>query len=61
MLLASEYTVSIDVWAVGCILCELVNRKPLFAGPDAAAASPPAERPFGGARSLVSTITVLQR
>jgi len=34
VLLASEYTVSIDVWAVGCILCELVNRKPIFAGKD---------------------------
>merc|ERR1712151_80728 len=34
VLLASEYTVSIDVWAVGCILCELINRKPIFAGKD---------------------------
>lgn len=34
VLLASEYTVSIDVWAVGCILCELINRKPFFAGKD---------------------------
>mmetsp|Transcript_87703 Transcript_87703/g.226013 ORF Transcript_87703/g.226013 Transcript_87703/m.226013 type:complete len:431 (-) Transcript_87703:68-1360(-) len=34
VLLASAYTVSIDVWAVGCILCELVNRKPIFAGKD---------------------------
>lgn len=34
VLLASEYTVSIDVWAVGCILCELVARKPAFAGKD---------------------------
>merc|ERR1712113_464904 len=34
VLLASEYTVSIDVWAVGCILCELVQRKPIFAGKD---------------------------
>lgn len=34
VLLASEYTVSIDVWAVGCILCELVARKPVFAGKD---------------------------
>mmetsp|Transcript_112124 Transcript_112124/g.322302 ORF Transcript_112124/g.322302 Transcript_112124/m.322302 type:complete len:391 (-) Transcript_112124:25-1197(-) len=34
VLLASEYTVSIDVWAVGCILCELINRKPTFAGKD---------------------------
>mmetsp|Transcript_105491 Transcript_105491/g.268017 ORF Transcript_105491/g.268017 Transcript_105491/m.268017 type:complete len:389 (-) Transcript_105491:97-1263(-) len=34
VLLASEYTVSIDVWAVGCIQCELINRKPIFAGKD---------------------------
>lgn len=34
VLLASEYTVSIDVWAVGCIVCELVQRKPIFAGKD---------------------------
>eukprot|EP00746_Dinoflagellata_sp_MGD_P030345 gnl/MRDRNA2_/MRDRNA2_171965_c0_seq1.p1 gnl/MRDRNA2_/MRDRNA2_171965_c0~~gnl/MRDRNA2_/MRDRNA2_171965_c0_seq1.p1 ORF type:complete len:383 (-),score=64.34 gnl/MRDRNA2_/MRDRNA2_171965_c0_seq1:14-1162(-) len=34
VLLASEYTIAIDVWAVGCILCELVGRKPVFAGKD---------------------------
>eukprot|EP00440_Ansanella_granifera_P013312 gb/GFBE01014467.1/.p1 GENE.gb/GFBE01014467.1/~~gb/GFBE01014467.1/.p1 ORF type:complete len:391 (+),score=95.09 gb/GFBE01014467.1/:1-1173(+) len=34
VLLASEYTVAIDVWAVGCILGELINRKPVFAGKD---------------------------
>jgi mitogen-activated protein kinase 1/3 len=34
VLLASEYTVSIDVWAVGCILCELIGRKPIFTGKD---------------------------
>jgi len=34
VLLASEYTLSIDVWAVGCIVCELVARKPVFAGKD---------------------------
>jgi len=34
VLLASEYTMSIDVWAVGCILCELIARKPVFAGKD---------------------------
>jgi len=34
VLLASEYTVAIDVWAVGCILCELIARKPVFAGKD---------------------------
>lgn len=34
VLLASQYTKSIDVWAVGCILGELINRQPLFAGKD---------------------------
>ncbi|CAE7230146.1 MMK1 [Symbiodinium natans] len=34
MLVSSEYTVAIDVWAVGCILFELISRKPLFAGKD---------------------------
>jgi len=34
VLLASEYTKSIDVWSVGCILAELIARKPLFAGKD---------------------------
>lgn len=29
-----EYTSSIDVWAVGCILAEIVLRKPLFPGKD---------------------------
>jgi len=32
VLLPSQYTKSIDMWAVGCILCELINRVPLFAG-----------------------------
>merc|ERR1712224_210262 len=34
VLLASEYTKSIDVWSVGCILCELIGRKPIFQGQD---------------------------
>ena len=34
VLLASEYTKSIDVWSVGCILCELIGRKALFMGKD---------------------------
>eukprot|EP00929_Paragymnodinium_shiwhaense_P059457 TRINITY_DN29777_c0_g2_i1.p1 TRINITY_DN29777_c0_g2~~TRINITY_DN29777_c0_g2_i1.p1 ORF type:complete len:393 (+),score=111.50 TRINITY_DN29777_c0_g2_i1:142-1320(+) len=34
VLLASEYTKSIDVWSVGCILCELIGRSPLFQGKD---------------------------
>jgi len=34
VLLASEYTESVDVWAIGCILCELIGRQPIFAGKD---------------------------
>mmetsp|Transcript_61986 Transcript_61986/g.181720 ORF Transcript_61986/g.181720 Transcript_61986/m.181720 type:complete len:377 (+) Transcript_61986:129-1259(+) len=34
VLLASEYTKSIDIWSVGCILCELIGRKPIFTGKD---------------------------
>jgi len=34
VLLASEYTMAIDVWSVGCILCELIGRKPIFTGKD---------------------------
>lgn len=29
---ASQYTKSIDIWAVGCILCEMIGRKPVFPG-----------------------------
>ena len=28
------YTKAVDVWGIGCILAELVLRKPLFAGSD---------------------------
>jgi len=34
VLLARRYTKAIDVWAVGCILGELLGRKPLFPGKD---------------------------
>jgi len=34
VLLASKYTNSIDLWSVGCILCELMGRKPIFTGKD---------------------------
>ena len=34
VLLASEYTKVIDIWAVGCILCELIGRRPFFTGKD---------------------------
>jgi len=29
---SKNYTTSIDIWSVGCILAELHNMKPLFAG-----------------------------
>jgi mitogen-activated protein kinase 1/3 len=34
MLSWKEYTKAIDVWSVGCILAELLGRKPLFPGRD---------------------------
>eukprot|EP01035_Chromulina_nebulosa_P017640 gene17640-23218_t len=34
MLARQEYTNAIDIWSVGCILAELLNRKPLFPGED---------------------------
>jgi len=34
VLLASEYGPAIDVWSVGCILCEMIGRKPVFKGKD---------------------------
>ncbi|KAK2643260.1 hypothetical protein Ddye_025023 [Dipteronia dyeriana] len=34
LLNSSEYTAAIDVWSVGCIFMELMNRKPLFPGKD---------------------------
>jgi mitogen-activated protein kinase 1/3 len=34
VLLPSEYTQAIDMWAAGCILYELVERQPLFPGKD---------------------------
>jgi len=34
VLLASQYTRAIDVWAAGCIYAELLGRKPLFPGRD---------------------------
>ena len=30
----SRYTKAVDLWSVGCILAELIGRKPLFAGRD---------------------------
>ncbi|XP_021734929.1 mitogen-activated protein kinase 3-like [Chenopodium quinoa] len=34
LLNSSDYTASIDLWSVGCIFMELMNRKPLFPGRD---------------------------
>eukprot|EP00877_Chromochloris_zofingiensis_P006799 jgi/Chrzof1/2372/Cz11g12200.t1_MAPK4 len=34
LLSCSDYTAAIDVWSVGCILAELLGRKPLFPGKD---------------------------
>ncbi|KAJ9698240.1 hypothetical protein PVL29_007364 [Vitis rotundifolia] len=34
LLNSSDYTAAIDVWSVGCIFMELMNRRPLFAGKD---------------------------
>nr|ABB51133.1 mitogen-activated protein kinase 2 [Rheum australe] len=34
LLNSSDYTSAIDVWSVGCIYMELMNRKPLFPGRD---------------------------
>lgn len=31
---SSDYTAAIDVWSVGCIFMELLNKKPLFPGKD---------------------------
>ncbi|KAJ8768734.1 hypothetical protein K2173_023638 [Erythroxylum novogranatense] len=34
LLNSTDYTAAIDVWSVGCIFMELMNRKPLFPGKD---------------------------
>ncbi|XP_042512212.1 mitogen-activated protein kinase 3-like [Macadamia integrifolia] len=34
LLKSSDYTAAVDVWSVGCIFMELVNRKTLFQGKD---------------------------
>ncbi|XP_022159047.1 mitogen-activated protein kinase 3-like [Momordica charantia] len=34
LLLNSDYTAAIDIWSVGCIFLELMNRRPLFPGRD---------------------------
>lgn len=34
MLACPEYTKPVDMWSVGCIMAELLGRKPLFAGTD---------------------------
>lgn len=34
LLNSTDYTAAIDIWSVGCIFMELLNRRPLFAGRD---------------------------
>jgi len=34
ILLAPQYTKSVDMWSVGLILCEMLGRKPIFTGRD---------------------------
>ena len=34
MLATQAYSKAIDVWAVGCIMAELISKKPLFPGDD---------------------------
>eukprot|EP01059_Diplonema_ambulator_P008500 TRINITY_DN18139_c0_g1_i2.p1 TRINITY_DN18139_c0_g1~~TRINITY_DN18139_c0_g1_i2.p1 ORF type:complete len:377 (+),score=126.85 TRINITY_DN18139_c0_g1_i2:105-1235(+) len=34
LLLSNHYTPAVDMWSIGCILAELINRKPLFPGRD---------------------------
>lgn len=34
LLSCDRYTEAIDIWAVGCILAELLARKPVFPGKD---------------------------
>jgi mitogen-activated protein kinase 1/3 len=34
LLSCDHYTAAIDVWSVGCILAELLGRRPLFPGKD---------------------------
>ncbi|KAG2670292.1 hypothetical protein I3843_14G077500 [Carya illinoinensis] len=36
LLNSADYTAAIDVWSVGCIFMELMNRRPLFPGRDQA-------------------------
>jgi cyclin-dependent kinase len=31
---SKNYSTSVDIWSVGCIFAEIVNRKPLFTGQD---------------------------
>lgn len=34
LLSSKKYTKAVDVWSVGCILAEMLGRKPLFPGTD---------------------------
>ncbi|BBG97572.1 MAP kinase 4 [Prunus dulcis] len=40
LLNCSEYTAAIDIWSVGCILGEIMTRRPLFPGKDYLLGSP---------------------
>ena len=33
-MLAKDYTAAIDIWSAGCIMAELLSRRPLFPGAD---------------------------
>jgi serine/threonine protein kinase len=33
-MLGSKYSEAMDIWSIGCILAEMVNRKALFPGRD---------------------------
>lgn len=57
---ANEYGPSVDMWSVGCLLAEMLTRKPLFAGKDEAeqlelifhVVGTPTERTWPGWRNL---------
>jgi hypothetical protein len=33
-MLTKDYTAAIDIWSAGCIMAELLSRRPLFPGAD---------------------------
>ena len=44
-MLAKDYTAAIDVWSAGCIMAELLSRRPLFPGADYVKQVPPRTTP----------------